>query len=298
MESPLSGWIRGLFCSPSGMARATQSRRTAIPAARCKTRLKTLFTARFEPLENRLAFAADGLLPAFDIGTPTVIDIWVNPSAGNDASSGASRDQSLRSLSAAWGRVPIGGTLTTGVRINLVAGTYPESIVPNYWEARHGTLAAPVIIRAADGAGTARLPTVNVFDCSYFYLDGLDISSGGGDVLHFDACSHILVRNTTVRGTGVIASYAVPQETLKVNQSQFIFIEGCDISGAWDNAVDFVAVQYGHVVGSKIHRSGDWAMYAKGGSAYLTVTGNEFYDAGTRRHESSVSGQHHLEWPG
>jgi len=164
MESLLSGWIRGLFCSPSGMARATQNRRTATPAARCKTRLKTLFTARFEPLENRLALAADGLLPAFDIGTPTVIDIWVNPSAGNDASSGASRDQSLRSLSAAWGRVPLGLALTTGVRINLVAGTYPESIVPNYWEARHGTLAAPVIIRAADGAGTARLPTVNVFD--------------------------------------------------------------------------------------------------------------------------------------
>ena len=281
MDSPISGWNRGLFCSPPGMAKATQSRLTATPAARCKTRLKTAFTARFEPLENRHALAGDGLLPAFDIGTPTVIDIWVDPSAGNDAGSGASRDQSLRSLSAAWGRVPIGVTLTTGVRINLVAGTYPESIVPNYWEARHGTLAAPVIIRAADGAGTARLPTVNVFDCSFLYFDGLDISSGGGDVLHFDACSHILVRNTTVRGTGVIASYAVPQETLKVNQSQFIFIEGCDISGAWDNAVDFVAVQYGHVVGSKIHRSGDWAMYAKGGSAYLTVTGNEFYDAGT-----------------
>lgn len=60
-----------------------------------------------------------------------------------------------------------------------------------------------------------------------------------------------------------------------------MYIENCDISGAWDNAVDFVAVQQGHVVGSRIHRAGDWAMYAKGGSAYLTITGNEFFAAGT-----------------
>ena len=91
----------------------------------------------------------------------------------------------------------------------------------------------------------------------------------------------MLLRDTTIRGTGQIATYAVPQEALKVNQSQHVYIEHCDISGAWDNAVDFVAVQYGHVVGSRIHRSGDWAMYAKGGSAYLTITGNEFFDAGT-----------------
>ena len=234
-----------------------------------------------ERLERRLPLAADSLLPAFDVGTPTVTDIWVDPTGGDDAGSGASRDQALRSLSAAWQRVPIGTTLATGIRINLVAGVYPESAVPNYWESRYGTLAAPVILRAVDGAGTAHLPTMNVFDCRYLYLDGLDVSSGGGDVLHFDSCSHVLVRDTTVRGTGDLATYAIPQETLKVNQSQYVFIEGCDISGAWDNAVDFVAVQYGHVVGSRIHHSGDWAMYAKGGSAYLTVTGNEFYDAGT-----------------
>jgi hypothetical protein len=122
---------------------------------------------------------------------------------------------------------------------------------------------------------------MNVYDCRHLYILGLDISSGGGDVLHLDSCSNVLLRNTTIRGLGDIPSYAVPQETLKVNQSQFIYVEHCDISGAWDNAVDFVAVQYGHVVGSRIHRSGDWAMYAKGGSASLTVAGNEFYDAGT-----------------
>ena len=238
-----------------------------------------------ETLESRLAFAAESLLPSFDMsppaGAPAFNQIWVDPAAGNDGSSGASRAVAVRTLSEAWRRVPINVNLTTGFQINLTSGTYPESAVPIYWESRHGTQSAPVILKAIDGVGTARLPNMNVYDCRHLYILGLDISSGGGDVLHLDSCSTVLLRDTTIRGLGEIASYAVPQETLKVNQSQYIYVEHCDISGAWDNAVDFVSVQYGHVVGSRIHRSGDWAMYAKGGSASLIVAGNEFYDAGT-----------------
>ena len=243
------------------------------------------FSLSTERLESRLAMtagaAANIQLPAYDIGTPNVVEIWVDPTSGSDANRGTARGEAVRTLAEAWGRVPSGTALSQGVRINLVAGTYSEAVVPNYWENRLGTRAAPIIVRAADGLGTAHLPTVNVFGCSHLYFDGLDISAGGGDVLHFEACSQILVRNTTIRGTGTISTYAVPQETLKVNQCQNVYIENCDISGAWDNAIDFVAVQYGHVVGSRIHRSGDWAMYAKGGSASLTIMGNEFFDAGT-----------------
>ena len=238
-----------------------------------------------ETLESRLACAAQNLLPAFDAsppaGAPALNQIWVDPAAGNDGNSGGSRASAVRTLSEAWGRVPINVNLSTGFQINLTAGTYAESVVPNYWESRHGTKSAPIVLKAIDGDGTARLPNMNVYDCRHLYLLGLDISSGGGDVLHLDSCSYVLLRDTTIRGVGDIPSYAVPQESLKVNQSQYIYVEHCDISGAWDNAVDFVAVQYGHVVGSRIHRSGDWAMYAKGGSASLTVAGNEFYDAGT-----------------
>ena len=238
-----------------------------------------------ETLESRLACAAQNLLPAFDAsppaGAPAFNQIWVDPVAGNDGNSGGSRASAVRTLSEAWGRVPINVNLSTGFQINLTAGTYAESVVPNYWESRHGTKSAPIVLKAIDGDGTARLPNMNVYDCRHLYLLGLDISSGGGDVLHLDSCSYVLLRDTTIRGVGDIPSYAVPQESLKVNQSQYIYVEHCDISGAWDNAVDFVAVQYGHVVGSRIHRSGDWAMYAKGGSASLTVAGNEFYDAGT-----------------
>lgn len=234
-----------------------------------------------ETCERRQVMSGTGLLPAYDPGTPVVADIWVDPVAGSDARAGGSRGDALRTVSEAWRRVPMGAELSSGVRINLVAGTYGEAVVPVYWESRHGTRAAPVIIRAADGAGTARLPNMNVFDCRHLILDGLELSAGGGDVLHLERCTHVLVRDTTIRGTGDITTYAAPQETFKANQCQHLYVEGCDISGAGDNAVDFVAVQYGHVVGCRIHRANDWAMYVKGGSASLTVTGNEFFDAGT-----------------
>ena len=158
--------------------------------------------------------------------------IWVDPAAGNDGNSGASRALAVRTLSEAWRRVPINVDLSTGFQINLTAGTYAESAVPNYWESRHGTQSAPIVIEAIDGDGTARLPNMNVYDCRHLYILGLDISSGGGDVLHLDSCSYVLLRGTTIRGVGDIPSYAVPQESLKVNQSQYIYVEQCDISGA------------------------------------------------------------------
>ena len=242
------------------------------------------FRRLFESLEPRHALAANPL-PEFDISLPAaappLVQLWVDPAAGSDANSGATRAAALRTLSEAWRRVPVGVELAAGFQINLTAGTYPGAAVPQYWESRHGSRAAPVILQAVDGAGSARLPALNIYDCRHLYLVGLDVSAGGGDVLHLDSCSNVLLRETTIRGTGVIASYAVPQEALKVNQSRGIFVERCDISGAWDNAVDFVAVQGGHVVGSRIHRAGDWAMYVKGGSAGITVRGNEFFDAGT-----------------
>lgn len=241
---------------------------------------------RAEPLgiercESRLALAAPESLPAYDIGSPDFLEIWVDPAAGNDANAGNSRVQAVRTVSEAWRRIPVGVPLAQGVRINLAAGAYGESLVPNYWERRHGTAAAPIMIHAADGRGSVTLPHMNVFDCRHLVLDGLTLTAGGGDVLHLEACTHVLVRNTTIRGTGDIAAYAAPQETFKANQCQYVYVENCDISGATDNAIDFVAVQFGHVVGSRIHRAGDWAMYVKGGSTALTITGNEIFDAGT-----------------
>lgn len=86
---------------------------------------------------------------------------------------------------------------------------------------------------------------------------------------------------TTTEGAAACRCRLPPatQEAAKFNQCRGVYIEGCDISGAWDNAVDMVAVQYGHILGSRLHAAG-WCAYHKGGSAYHLVAGNEIYDCG------------------
>jgi hypothetical protein len=227
------------------------------------------------------AKSAQGMDPRYyDIGSPTVTDVWVDPTGGDDSRSGATRAQALRTVTAAWNRIPMGTTLTTtGYRLMLVAGTYPESSLPNYWESRYGTRQFPIIIQAADGRGSATLGgDLNVFDTRYLYLIDFNIApQPPGDAFHCERCDHVLLRGMTLNG----GRNREAHETVKVNQSQYLYIEDSDISGADENAIDFVAVQYGHIQGNRIHNAGDWCMYMKGGSAYFRVEGNEIYDCGT-----------------
>ena len=228
-----------------------------------------------------------GLDGRFVIGRPALTDLWVDPLNGDDSRSGNSRSMALRTLRAAWNRSPQGAPLTgNGWRILLVEGSYPEASIPNYLEKRYGTARFPILLQGADGPGKAVLQgDLNIFDCRYLYLVDLTIRPlPAGDTLHFEKCDHVLMRGLELDGGRWISegqSTPVARETLKINQSQYIYLEDCNIHGAGDNAVDYVAVQYGHAIGNRIYNSNDWAMYVKGGSAYLRVEGNEFYDAGT-----------------
>jgi hypothetical protein len=217
--------------------------------------------------------------PRYDIGTPVVRDLFVDGAHGKDANGGTSRADALRTLAEAWNRVPRDSELTgTGYRIQLAAGDYPEEALPNYMESRYGTAQFPIIIQSADAPRSARLRgDLNVFDTRYLYVIGLDITpEPAGDVFHCERCDHILIRDSKFDG-GARAAH----DMTKVNQSQYVFIEDSDLSGADDNTIDFVAVQYGHVVGNRISNAQDWCMYAKGGSAYLTIESNEIFGCGT-----------------
>lgn len=220
--------------------------------------------------------------PRYDPGAPVLTNLWVNPVTGSDAASGFSSNQALRTFAEAWARIPSGQTFTQfGYRILLLPGDYPESAVPGYLESRYGTYAAPVIVQAAGGPGTVRLHGyLNVYDCRHLQLLDFGVVTdpgygGGGDVLHLASCRNVLVRGLTLNGFDGTVSQ--PQETVKANQCQYLYFEDCDIGGAEQNPVDFVAVQYGHVVNCRIHDAGDWIMYVKGGSAQLRIEGNEFY---------------------
>jgi hypothetical protein len=223
----------------------------------------------------------------YAIGKAVLQDIWVNPVSGNDSNNGSTRALALRTVSAAWGRIPIRTTLsTTGYRIRLVAGTYSSGNLPNYWESRWGTYRYPVILEAADGPGTAVFASINVYDCRYMYLIGLRLQESGGDVVHFENSNHVLLKDNTVIGASGV------RETIKLNQCQYVYFENNDVSQSGQNAIDFVAVQYGHILNNKIHDAIDWCMYVKGGSANLLINGNEIYNCGGQSSEGGfLAGQ-------
>jgi hypothetical protein len=215
--------------------------------------------------------------PRYDTGSPILRELWVDPLAGDDAASGTSPETALRTVSAAWATIPTGVYLQTGVRINLRPGDYAADSFPIYWEHRHGTIDAPIEIRATDGPGSVTLAgNVNVFDVRYLYLIDLTIAPDPpGDAFHCERCDHLLLRGVELNGGDRQA-----WETLKINQSTHVYVEESDVHGAADNAIDFVAVQHGHVVRTRIHDAQDWCVYAKGGSAHLRYEGNEIFDCG------------------
>ena len=216
--------------------------------------------------------AVDGRYPA---GVFHGIDLWVDPVHGSDGNSGISRGSALRTVAAAWRLIPANTTLTRGVRVNLVRGTYGESVLLPYWEHRWGTAAAPIILRSVDGVHAARFTgDMNVFDVRYLYLLGFDIIRAG-DAFHCERCSHVLLRAMELSGEGGA------HETVKVNQSDHFYIEDSTVHGADDNNVDFVAVTYGHLVGNRLYNAQDWCAYTKGGSAWITVADNIIDHCGT-----------------
>jgi len=220
------------------------------------------------------------LVPDYDVGTPVLTELWVNPAGGSDANTGASRGQALATITEAWDRIPLTPS-GAGYRINLVAGTYPLASIPLWLEGYTGTRDYPIIMRAVDGRGTAVLQNVlNLFDCAFVYFIDFSVIPPeplGADVIHFAGSSDILLRGLTLDGSGNSGREA--QEGLKMNQCQRVYVEECDISGGFDNGLDFVAVQYGHILRNRIHNAEDWCMYVKGGSAYFVVEGNEFHDS-------------------
>jgi hypothetical protein len=217
---------------------------------------------------------------AYDIGSPALVDYYVNPSTGSDENSGRTESAPVRTVQKIWNGIPQSTQLSTGVRINLENGDYGDNELPNYWENRLGSSTAPIIIRAKPGNSSVRFTRdINMAGVRYFYLLNVEIAPrGGGDTFHCERCDHILLRGNTLNG-GSLTNGA--HETVKVNQSQYVYLENNNIFFADDNAIDYVGVQYGHIVGNKIHSAQDWCIYVKGGSAYLRIEANEIYNCGT-----------------
>jgi len=222
--------------------------------------------------------------PTYDLGTPALTDVWVDSAAGNDAAAGTARETALRSLQAAFARVP--GDLTraaTGYRLRLTAGSYVTGPRPGLWlEGRRGTRDHPLLIESVDGPQKAVLPPFTLAKCSYAYLIGLKLVSSEkfprDILLHVIASDHVLVRNVVAAAAGTTRE-TLPFVNGKCDQSQYLFFEDCEFDGGDVVDLDLVACQFGHIVRSKFHRSFLEGVTLKGGSAGFIVAGNEIWDS-------------------
>jgi hypothetical protein len=156
----------------------------------------------------------------------------------------------------------------------VAPGRYAAAALPNYWESRWGSRKAPIVVAAAQ-RGTVSFASVNLFDLRWVAFDGIDFADRF-DLFHCDTCRHVLLT-----GGRLVGPQSQLHENVKVNQSQDIGIVGNRISGADDNAIDFVAVQYGLIRGNVIEHAGDWCAYTKGGSAFIRVVANWIRHCGT-----------------
>ena len=250
---------------------------------------RTIVLAYAAALTTALSAATTTVpLPGVDLGTgspvaavtATTRTIWVDPSRGRDTRSGATASTALRSLSAAWDRVPRARTLTRPYRIMIRSGTITRTAAPNYWEQRWGTTAAPITIVSADGPGRARLPSINMYDVRHVTLDGLAIRSEF-DAFHCEKCSYVELRRSAFVGIGDPDKGNGPQESVKVNQSDHLRIVDSYLAGATDNALDLVAVNHAYIARNTIAHAVDWCSYAKGGSTDITYDSNHVHHCGT-----------------
>lgn len=244
-------------------------------------------------LAGLLAWCVSPPLPAataYDIGNPLLSELYVDPSTGADTNPGTA-ELPLKSVTAAWAKVPAQLT-ATGYRINLRPGVYlcepgPEATnCQNYFSDRSGSYDHPLIISATGGPGTVTLRGgFNIINVDYLYLIGLDlvgggslpVNSAGNDLLHIADSDHVLLRQLSLLGPACITDACNNlQEVLKVNQTQYLYVEQSTIGGAWHSTVDYMVVQYGHFIDNRVHSAGQWCMYVKGGTSYLRVEGNEF----------------------
>ena len=184
--------------------------------------------------------------PATPARAPHAQTLVVDARRGRDSNPGTAR-RPLQTVAAAWARIPQARALKRPVRILVRPGRYGARALPNYWERRWGTQKAPIVITAAR-RGTVTFALRQPVRPALGRLRR-DHVLRPQRPLPLRACQHVLLTRSRLTG-----SASELHENVKVNQSPHIAITDSVISGAGDNAIDFVAVQYARITGNMIER--------------------------------------------
>ena len=218
----------------------------------------------------------------YDMGTPTLKEIWVDPVNGFDiAGRGTTRALALKSVARAWALIPTNQPLiNTGYRIWLAPGKYSPEDVPSIFQSVFGTADYPVIFQAADDTGAVIFPSIDVTTCQYFYMIGIHIihatSGEGAYAINFRGCDHILLRHCEFIG---FDSSSTDTAALGASfyQCQHIYLEHIELANTSGSAVDMYASQYGHIKNSRIHHYGSSGILLRGGTAYFSIEANTLF---------------------
>jgi hypothetical protein len=143
-----------------------------------------------------------------------------------------------------------------------------------------GTAAAPIWITGEAGARLRGEETaaLRLTSSRYLVVQNLELVEGPDHVLHFDACESIVLRNLHI--------HRAREACLKVSQSANVYVEDCDLHGAGElpggdefaqQVLDFVGVNGGHIVRSRIHDGPQVMVMLKGGTSDLLFAYNEVY---------------------
>lgn len=216
----------------------------------------------------------------YNVGTPTVKEIWVDPVAGNDVNDGSSSTKALKTLNVAMAYVPSTTTFTTtGYRIMLMPGTYSSDVSPTSYMSYQGTAKFPLILMASGGPGTVFLPFMSVSDCQYFYLVGVNIvTASGADAFSASRCDHVYLKNCSIDGFNTSDSL-ISQNTAAFTGSKYCYIEDCSLKHSSGALLYMSASQYGHMLRCSLDSTTGTALNISSGSAYLYLERNQIRHA-------------------
>ncbi|MCE7935583.1 MAG: hypothetical protein DYG96_13480 [Chlorobi bacterium CHB2] len=269
-------------------------------------RLATAFAVlAFALLCGTLPGVAQSLDPrAWDIGEPgPFLDVYVSPT-GSDANNGLSRQTPVRNLRTAWARMTDTLLANIGYRINLMAGDHTcetPDCVPVLMQTVATTRQHPIIIRAADGAGSATVVGgLTLQNASNVYLMDFSIRSVPGQkplsevLLGVFSGQNILLRNLRLIAPDPVQypSNSDVDAGVGILNSANIHVEQCTLQGQAENGMAVVGSQNVELLKNVITQTTEWGVMAFGGTAYFKAEANIVRDCrrGISIGDASVAG--------